>query len=204
MSKTHAAAATPPLVLDLRPVIDMTDEQFYLFCQANPDLRIERTAEGEIIVMAPAGGATGHRNADLTAQLQIWAKRQGEGIVFDSSTGFNLPNGATRAPDAAWIRRTRLAVLAPEEKERFLPLCPDFVVELCSPSDRLQNVQEKMQEYIDNGARLGWLIEPQPRSVYVYRPQQPMLHLQDPATLSGDPILPGFVLDLATLWEPGF
>ncbi len=193
-----------PLVLHLPPAIKMTREQVFDCCQLNPDLRIERTAEGEIEIMAPTGGETGARNADLIMQLNMWAKRDGSGVAFDSSTGFDLPNGATRSPDAAWVKRSRLVPLPSEEKRRFLPLCPDFVIELRSPSDPLSTVQDKMEEYLINGAQLGWLIDPVSRRVYVYRPGADVAWLDNPAEVAGDPVLPGFVLDLAPIWEPAF
>jgi len=194
----------PPLVLQLRPAIEMTREQFFDFCQLNPDLRIERTAEGEIVIMAPAGGETSTRNAELVMQVKLWANQDGSGVVFDSSGGFDLPNGATRAPDVAWVKRSRLAPLTPEEKRKFIPLCPDFVIELRSSSDPLSTLQAKMEEYLANGAQLGWLIDPVQRRVYVYRPGADVECLENPAEVAGDPVLPGFVLDLAPIWEPAF
>ena len=182
----------------------MTDEQFFEFCQINRDLRIERTAEGDVVIMPPAGGGTGARNSKINLQLGLWAKQDGRGVVFDSSTGFILPNGATRSPDAAWVERSRLRSLAPEQKEKFLPLCPDFVIELRSPSDPLAMVKEKMQEYISNGAQLGWLIDPTSRRVYVYRPGNDVECLENPTAVSADPTLTGFVLSLAEIWDPGF
>src|ERR671932_2756854 len=154
--------------------------------------------------MPPTVGETGNRNAILTTFLTTWALRDGTGAAFDSSTGFNLPNGATRAPDAAWVRRERLAALTAEQKKRFLPLCPDFVVELRSPSDRLAVIQDKMKEYMDNGARLGWLIDVPNREVYVYRPGTEAERVDEASELSGEPELPGFVLDLRAIWEAGF
>lgn len=193
-----------PVVLHTRPALDMTDEEFYQFCQINREWRIERTAEGDLLVMAPAGGETGHRNMLVAAFLTNWALPDGTGVPFDSSTGFNLPNGATRSPDAAWVKRSRLASLTPEQKKRFLPLCPDFVIELRSPSDSLKTVQDKMREYVENGARLGWLVDSPNRRIYVYRPGAAVECLDNPATVSGDPELPGFVLDLARIWEASF
>lgn len=193
-----------PLILQLRPAIEMTRQQFFDFCQLNPDLRIERTAKGEIVIMAPAGGETSARNARLVVQVIQWADQDGSGVVFDSSGGFDLPNGATRSPDVAWVKRSRLASLMPEEKQKFLPLCPDFVIELRSPSDPLSTVQDKMEEYLANGAQLGWLIDPVSRRVYVYRPGAEVECLEDPAEVAGDPVLPDFVLDLAPIWEPAF
>jgi Uma2 family endonuclease len=154
--------------------------------------------------MLLAGGETGNRNAAINAALYRWAKMNGTGVAFDSSTGFNLPNGAMRSPDAAWVLRNRLTSLTPEQKRKFLPLCPDFVIELQSPSDTLEGLQGKLQEYIDNGAQLGWLIEPDTHSVYIYCPGQEPEHLQSPGYVNGDPVLPNFVLDLTDIWEPGF
>ncbi len=193
-----------PLVVHLQPVINLTDDQFYELCQLNRDLRIERTAQGELLIMPPAGGETGRQNSELNRQLGNWAKRDGTGVVFDSSTGFNLPNGAIRSPDAAWVKRSRLATLTQEQKKKFLPLAPDFVIELRSPSDHLHTLQAKMQEYIENGVQLGWLIAPEERRVYIYQPQKHVACLENPLTLSGDPVLLGFVLDLQEIWEPRF
>lgn len=204
MTETLTRVESPPLVLRLRPAIELSDEQFFAFCRLNPDLRIERTAEGDVEIMSPAGGRTGYRNAGITAQLWTWALRDGTGAPFDSATGFILPNGAVRAPDAAWVRMPRLEQLTEEQQERFLPLCPDFAIELRSPSDRLRVAQAKMQEYIANGAALGWLIDAPNRRVYVYRPDAEVERLDDPAMLSGDPELPGFVLDLTHVWQVGF
>lgn len=140
----------------------------------------------------------------LLCFLARWAREDGRGVAFDSSTGFDLPNGATFSPDAAWVLRTRLAHLTPMQKRKFLPLCPDFVVELQSPSDRLDDLKEKIQEYIDNGAQLGWLLVPDTRTAYVYRPGREPEHVPGASRLSGDPELPGFVLDLNEIWNPGF
>jgi Uma2 family endonuclease len=204
MTKVLPETEQAPLIIHLRPVIELTDDQFFEFCQINRDLRIERTAEGDLLIMPPEGGETGHRSILLGMFLTQWALQDGTGVTFGSSTGFNLPNGATRAPDAAWVRRSRLATLTTDQKQKFLPLCPDFVVEIRSPSDRLSIAQAKMQEYLDNGAPLGWLIDPQSRHVYVYRPNRPVERLENPATLAGNPILPGFVLDLQKIWETDF
>jgi Uma2 family endonuclease len=199
-----AEAPSSRMKVQMPPTIAMTDDEFFEFCQLNRDLRIERNAKGEIIIMPPAGGETGSRNSVLNARLYNWASKDGRGIVFDSSTGFDLPNGATRSPDASWVLQSRLATLRPEQKRKFLPLCPDFVVELRSPSDRLQDVQDKMEEYMANGAQLGWLLDPETRSVYIYQPGIASIHLRDPVTITGDPVLPGLVLRLAEVWDPGF
>ena len=185
-------------------MIHLDDDQFFQFCQINRKLRIERTAKGEVIIMPPAGGETGNRNASLTMQLVYWAKRDGTGAAFDSSTGFVLPNRATLSPDAAWVLRTRLAVLTPAQKQKFLPLCPDFVVKLASPTDTLRTLQEKMEEHMVNGARLGWLLMPDTHTVYIYRPDQAAEEQKPVGFLNGDPVLPGFVLDLTDIWETGF
>ncbi len=190
----------PPLIVYLRPVLELTDDQFFELCQINRDLRIERTAQGELVIMPPTGWKTSERNAEITMQLRIWAKHDDTGAVTDSSGGFKLPNGADRSPDAAWIRHERLATLTPEQKEKFLPLCPDFVIELRSPTDSLTLLLSKMQEYRENGAQLGWLIDPIQRRVYVYHPQRPIEILENPETISGDPVLPGFTLDLREIW----
>jgi len=189
-----------PVVLQMRPIVELDGNQFFEFCQLNRDWRIERTAEGELVVMPPTGWKTGNYNLRISAVLLAWADQDGTGVATDSSTGFDLPNGATRSPDAAWVRRSRLAVLSDEQKARFLPLCPDFVIELRSPSDSLKILQDKMQEYIDNGAQLGWLLDPLDRRVSVYRPGAEVERLEDPVTVAGDPELPGFVLDLGKIW----
>ena len=186
----------------IQPARRMSDEEFYAFCVANPDLRIERTAEGEIEIMPPAGFETSDRNADLTMQLRAWAKRDGRGRALDSNVEYILPNGAARSPDASWVQRSRLAKLTSEQKKRFLPLCPDFVVELRSPSDRLRQVQAKMREWMDNGARLGWLIDPETRTVYIYRPGQATERLLDPPRVGGEPPMDGFVLEMPDIWDP--
>lgn len=196
--------ANQSLLIRLHPIIEMTPDQFFEFCQINRELRLERTAKGDLIIMTPAGGETSWRNSELVIALGNWAKQEGSGVVFDSSGGFDLPNGATRSPDAAWVKRGRLETLTPEQKKKFLPLCPDFVIELRSPSDRLVDVQHKMEEYLDNGLQLGWLIDPEEKQVFVYEASGQITHLENPLTLSGEPTLPGFNLDLAEIWTPKF
>ncbi|MBN3908701.1 MAG: Uma2 family endonuclease [Nostoc sp. NMS1] len=186
------------LILNLSPTIELTDDQFFQLCQNNRDLRLERTAEGELIIMPPTGWESGNRNSKLTARVEYWADADGTGLAFDSSTGFKLPNGANRSPDASWVSRKRLAALNPDPA-KFLPMAPDFAVELRSASDSLKTVQQKMQEYIDNGVRLGWLIDPQNQRVEIYRPGKDVEVLQSPTSLSGEDVLPGFVLDLAQI-----
>ena len=186
------------LILNLLPSIELTDDQFFQLCQHNRDLRLERTAEGELIIMPPTGWESGNRNAKLTTRLENWAETDGTGLTFDSSTGFKLPNGANRSPDASWVRRERLQALNPDPA-KFLPMAPDFAVELRSASDDLKTLQKKMQEYIDNGVRLCWLIDPQNQRVEIYRPRQNVEVLQSPTSLSGEDVLPNFVLDLAQI-----
>lgn len=190
----ETATITLPPTLKLH--IELADEQFFQLCQQNRELRFERTAKGEILIMPPTGGETSNRNFEIAVQLGIWNKQNNLGKAFDSNGGFRLPNGAVRAPDVSWVRRELWEALTPQQRQKFLPLCPDFVVELRSPSDSLKETQEKMQEYIDNGARLGWLIDPQTRRVEIYRPNQDVEILENPATVPGEDVLPGFVLDL--------
>jgi Uma2 family endonuclease len=199
---TEAEAREPYLTIHLSPAVALTDDQFFELCQINSDLRLERNAKGDLRVMPPTGGETGNRNTSITGQLYSWSKRDGSGAVFDSSAGFKLPNGADRSPDAAWLSRERLAQLTPEQKRKFVPLCPDFVVELLSPTDSLAATRAKMAEYIENGARLGWLIDPEARRLFVYRPGAPIEELKDPTCVSADPELPGFTLDLEDIWKP--
>ncbi len=174
-----------PLTVNLPAIKLMSVEQFYEFCQANPDLRIERTASGGVIIMPPAFSDTGNRNLKIAQQLANWAEQDGTGETFDSSTGFTLPNGATRSPDASWIKLERWNALSEEQKASFAPIFPDFVIELRSKSDTLSGLQSKMQEYIDNGALLGFLIERKNRKVYIYRPNQEAEILDNPETVSG-------------------
>ncbi|MGJ3253105.1 MAG: Uma2 family endonuclease [Elainellaceae cyanobacterium] len=189
-----------PLTVNLPAIAPMTREQFYEFCQANHDLRIERTAQGEVIIMPPAFSDTGNRNFNLAVQLGMWIEQNGTGLGFDSNAGFTLPNGAIRSPDASWIKLERWNALSNQQKASFAPICPDFVIELRSSSDSLDGLQAKMQEYIDNGALLGWLIDRQNRIVYVYRPNQSPTVLENPKTISGDSDLPGFVLHMENIW----
>jgi Uma2 family endonuclease len=181
-------------------VLKMTDEQFFQLCQDNRDLRFERNTNGEIVIMPPTGGETSNRNAGITAQLWLWNMKFKLGKIFDSSGGFKLPNGSDRSPDAAWIPMAKWNALTPEQKTRFLPLAPDFVIELLSPSDSLQVTQNKMQEYIENGTKLGWLINCKERQIEIYRPGQNVEILDSPSTLSGEALLSEFVLDMETIW----
>ncbi|MEH1971334.1 Uma2 family endonuclease [Nostoc sp.] len=190
----NAVTTTLPSILKLK--IDLTDDQFFEMCQKNRDYRFERTASGELLIMPPTGSDTGRRNVKLTTQLDIWNSESNLGEVFDSSTGFTLPNGAERSPDASWVKIERWNALTPEQQEKFAPICPDFVVELRSRTDSLKELQDKMQEYIENGAQLGWLIDRKNKRVEIYRPGKDVEVLDNPASLSGENILPGFVLDL--------
>ena len=188
------------LTLNLNSVIELTDEQFFQLCQMNELIRFERNANGTLVLMPLVGGTTSIRNASFTAQLGMWNRDNKLGIGFDSSTGFTLPNGSVRSPDASWLKRDRWDALTQEQKERFSPVCPDFVVELRSATDCLKRLQDQMQEYRDNGARLGWLIDLETQKVEVYRPGQEVELLESPANLSGEDILPGFVLNLERIW----
>jgi Uma2 family endonuclease len=179
----------------------VTPEQFEQLCSKYRKLRLELTSTGELIVMPPAGSQTGRRNANLTYQLAAWSRQDGTGICFDSNGGFTLPNGAIRSADAAWIEQEKWDSLTEQQKESFARICPDFVVELRSPSNDLTQLYLKMFEYLENGISLGWLIDPFKRQVYVYRPNQETVVLENPEVVSGDPLLPGFKLDLTELWS---
>jgi Uma2 family endonuclease len=178
----------------------LTSAQFYDLCRANPDWKLERTAQGDLVVMAPTGGETGARNANLLIRLGVWNEQTQLGIVFDSSTGFHLPNGADRSPDVAWVRHERWDALSPEQREKFPPIAPDFVMELMSPSDNLADAQAKMQEYMGNGVLLGWLLNRAAAQVEVYRPGQSPEVLRRPTQLLGHPVLPEFTLKLDGFW----
>ncbi len=200
MITTTLSTQNIPLVLQLSPAIQMTDEQFFALCQLNRDYRMERNPKGELIIMPPTGSQTGNRNFKLIQQLANWTDQDGTGIGFDSSTGFKLPNGADRSPDAAWMTLEKWNSLTEDQKIRFAPICPDFVVEMRSPSDQLQSLQDKLEEYINNGVKLGWLIDRKNRQVYIYRPQTEVECLENPITVSGKPILSGFQLRMDKIW----
>lgn len=189
------------ITLNFNNIIKLTDDQFYQLCRDNPDIKFERNASGELIVIAPTGGETGRRNAKLTARFVLWNEQTQLGEVFDSSTCFKLPNGADRSLDVAWIKQDRWNALTLEQREKFPPIAPDFVLELMSPSDSLKETQEKMQEYMDSGVKLGWLIDRKTGCVEVYRQGKPVEVLEFPGSLSGEDILPGFVLNLQSVWE---
>ncbi len=184
------------VTLDLSAIAFVTDEQFYQLCQANPDVPLERNRQGELVIVPPVGAESGSREADYIADLVVWNRQTGLGIVFSSSTVFNLPNGGDRSPDAAWVKLDRWNALTQQQQERFPPICPDFVIELRSRTDRLKPLQEKMQEYLDSGLRLGWLIDPQNGQVEIYRVGEAIQTVQFPTQLSGENVLPGFILDL--------
>jgi Uma2 family endonuclease len=184
------------VVVNLKPLLELTDDAFYQLCRANPEVKFERTAKGELVIMPPTGGETGDRNRRITQRLGNWTDEDNTGLAFDSSTCFKLPNGADRSPDASWVRLERWEALTLEQRRKFPPLAPDFAVELRSASDDLGTLQAKMLEYIENGVRLGWLINPQDRQVEICRSGQPVEVLQEPQSLSGEDVLPGFVLDL--------
>lgn len=202
MSTATFITEIEPLVLHFQPVLKkLSEEEFFEFCRANSEWRIERTAEGDLIIMPPTGGKTGIRNFRLITQFGLWVETDGTGKGFDSSTIFSLPNGAQRSPDLAWVRNDRWQALTEDQQEKFPPLCPDFVVELRSRTDSLKILKAKMQEYIDNGAQLGWLLDPAERKVHVYRPGAAVKILNDPKSVSGEPLLPGFALDVQSLWN---
>jgi Uma2 family endonuclease len=176
------------------------DDDLFDLCAANHGLHIERTSDGELIILPPTGGETGRRNFDLIGQFYAWVQRDGTGVGFDSSTGFLLPDGAERAPDIAWVQRSRWNALTADQRRKFPPVCPDFVLELRSPVDTLASQQAKLEEYLVCGARLGWLIDPEDRRVHVYRPDRAVEVMEQPSELRGYPELPGLILDLRSIW----
>jgi Uma2 family endonuclease len=189
-----------PVVLRLKPLIELTDEQFFALCQMNDPYRMERTAEGDIVIMAPASSEGSTLNNELSWQLTNWAKQDGTGRVFDSSSGYILPHGATRSPDASWVLRSRIDALTPQQKSGFLPLAPDFAAELMSPTDSLTDLRAKMEEYMANGVRLGILVQPKRRRVTVYRPGQEPVTMDDPAAVSCEPEFPGLSFNMADIF----
>lgn len=194
-----APTAPTAMVVRMGRDLRLSRRELERFCALNRDLRIEQEANGDLVIMAPAFSESGEQNASLTTEVGIWARKHG-GRVYDSSSGFTLPNKAMRAPDVSWISPERYEQVPKEEWKKFAKVCPDFVLELRSATDRLPKLQKKMAEYIANGARLGWLIDPLEKQVFVYRPDAPVEHLPNPATLSGEPVLAGFTLDLARVW----
>ena len=188
------------VTLKLDPIVKLTREAFYKLCEANPDLSFERTARGELIIMTPVGGGGSSREANLIADVTIWNRQTGLGIVFSSSGLFSLPRGGDRSPDVAWIKLERWQALSLQEQEGVPNICPDFVIELRSRTDRLPPLQTKMQEYLNSGLRLGWLINPQDKELEIYRPRYPVEILPQPQSVSGEDVLPGFVLNLNRFW----
>ncbi|WP_309729110.1 Uma2 family endonuclease [Chamaesiphon sp. OTE_75_metabat_556] len=203
MTNLQIKTAPMSMTVDISALMtlpQMSEAQFYEFCHRNPNLRIERNPNGEVIVMPPAFSDTGNRNNKIGYQLTRWTEERENGEAFDSSAGFTLPNGAVRSPDASWIRLDRWNALTEAQKASFAPICPDFVVELRSASDTLKSLQTKMQEYIENGARLGLLIDRQTRTVYCYRADGSVAVLNQPERVSCDPELPGLTLQMAKIW----
>jgi Uma2 family endonuclease len=201
MSTHTLSAEAPPVVLHFGKLLRKWDEdEFFDFCQKNQNLRIERTSDGELILMTPTGGDTASFEFRLSVQFGNWTEADGSGIGFGPSAGFILPNGAERSPDLAWVRRSRWDALAPGQRAKFPPLCPDFVVEVRSRTDSLSELRKKMREYQENGASLGWLIDPLEKKVHIYRPGEKPVCLDNPESLSGDPVLPGLRIDLSRLW----
>ncbi|MEO0841745.1 MAG: Uma2 family endonuclease [Cyanobacteria bacterium J06643_5] len=188
------------LSLQIPPSLKFTDEEFEQIVEFNKELRLELTAEGELVIMSPTGGETGNRNFDLIGQIWFWSRKNKLGKAFDSSTGFKLPNGATRSPDASWIKIERWEALTSEQRKKYLPLCPDFAVELVSESDDVEDTRKKMREYIENGLRLGWLINPKDKQVEIYRIGKEVEILDSPTSLSGEDVLVGFNLDLEVIF----
>lgn len=188
------------LRVDLSLNFALTDEQFQLVCQQNQDLQFERTPTGELVIMRATGSETGRKNMTISAQLWLWNQSKGLGVVFDSSTAFTLPNKAIRSPDASWIKQERWDSLSLAEKSKFARICPDFVIELCSPTDQPERLRDKMKEYVENGVKLGWLIFPNSQMVEVYKPLESVQYLQQLPRVSGEDILPDFVLDLTEVW----
>ncbi len=189
------------VTINFNNIIKLTDDQFYQLCQDNPEIKFERNAKGELTVMPPTGGETGRRNAKVTTRFVIWNEETELGEVFDSSTCFKLPNGPDRSPDVSWIQLERWNALSESQREKFPPIAPDFVLELMSPSDNLRETQAKMQEYMDALVRLGWLIDRKNRHVEIYRLGKEVEVLEQPQTLLGEDVLPGFVLDMRIIWD---
>lgn len=202
MTQIAVRSEPVPINLQVGSALGLSDDELFELCAQNPELRIERTAEGNLIVMTPVGGESSHRNLLIATALALWADEDGTGTAFDSSAGFLLPNGAMRSPDTSWVLNSRLAKLRPEQKRGFIPLCPDFVIELKSPSDRLPDLQAKMEEDRANGARLGWLIDPEAQRLSIYRPGEGIERVRGPSQVRGEPELPGFTVDLERLWKP--
>ena len=194
----------PPGRFEFKPSEPLSDDEFFELCQRVAPLHLERDPDGTIVVMPPAGSYSSNRSSEISSQIRNWVRREGDGAFFDASGGFRLPNGATRAPDAAWVAPSKLVPLTEDEKERFLPLSPDFAVEVRSQSDRRADLEAKMEEYIENGTRLGWLVDPYEETVTVYHEDGAVEEVHKPSTLSAAPVLPGFECDLSYVWNPNF
>ncbi len=199
VSSTVEQNAPNYLMLNVQSV-HLTDRQFYRLCQDNPDLRVELTAQRKLVITSPTGSKTGWRNSKINQRLANWTEENGTGVAFDSSTGFTLPNGAKRSPDAAWVRREAWDALTEEQQEDFAPICPDFVIELRSTNDSLTSLEQKMNEYVENGSQVGWLFDAKSKRVGIFRPNQAVEILENPSTINGDPVLPGFAFDLREIW----
>jgi Uma2 family endonuclease len=199
LEKPQAKAPQGALLIRYPKNRVLDDDALLALSSENPELRFEQTAQGDLIIMAPAGTETGDRDSEINMQLRFWAKQNGKGTVYSSSTGFRLPNGALRSPDASWVSHEKLSKLTSEQYEKFAPLCPEFVIELMSPSDSLKDVKEKMLEYIANGAELGWLIDPSEKRVYVYTANG-VETLEAPESAAGVGRLEGFTLNLLDIW----
>jgi Uma2 family endonuclease len=187
--------------IDLSSVITLTREVFVKLCSANPEMKLERTAKGELVVLSPTGGETGSFNSDINGELCLWNRKFKSGKAFDSSTGFSLPKGSDRSPDTAWISLAKWESLTPDQRRGFLPICPEFLIELLSPSDSWKQGLIKMEEYMDNGCLLGWLISPKLKWVAIYRQGQPVEILDNPQTLDGENVLPNFILEIGNMFE---
>jgi Uma2 family endonuclease len=187
--------------LKLDPIIKLTEDQFYHLCQENPDMKLERNRRGELVIMSPTGGGTGKRNVEVASDFVFWNRQSQLGVCFDSSTCFKLPNSGDRSPDVSWVKKERWDALTPEQQEKFPPIAPDFVLELMSPGDVLKDVQNKMKEYMDAGVKFGWLLDRKTHRVEIYRQGQDVEVLDNPSELSGEDILPGFILNLQVVWE---
>ena len=201
---SYSAHEILPVELCLDPVIKLTAEEFAAFCTVNKGARIERRVDGTLEILGPTYGYIGSKNATISTRLYEWAKRDGSGMAFGSLMGYTLPNGAMRSPDSSWVPKSRLRELAPEDAERFIPLCPDFVLELRSHCDSLRLLQAKMEEFMDNGSRLGWLLDIKGKRAYEYHPSEAMKIIENPDNLSGEPVLPGFTLELREIWDNPF
>ena len=187
--------------ISLDKITPLDDDHFLAICQANPDLKFERTSQGNLVIMSPTGGETGKKNAEIIGDFINWNRHQKQGIIFDPSTGFKLPNGAIRSPDVSWIQTERWEALTQEERQKFANIAPDFILELRSQTDVLSDVQDNLEEYLENGVRLGWLIDPIQETVEIYRQGKEKEILVKPETISGEAVLVEFRLNLNLVWR---